>query len=102
MFCQCGYFLGLRFIKSYYVLHNKTLPISVTMANRPSYGQLEGLVDFLEQNPGVAKGLLRTAQGKLKTKRKWENLATALNSLGGAIKNGQGWAKVIQYNEMLT
>ncbi|KAJ8728922.1 hypothetical protein PYW07_006618 [Mythimna separata] len=63
------------------------------MANRPSYAQLEGLVEFLEQNPGIAKGLLRTAQGKLEMKRKWENLATTLNSLGGANKNGQGWAK---------
>lgn len=65
------------------------------MPNRPSYAQLEGLVDFLEQNPGVAKGILRTTQGKLETKRKWEILATTLNSLGGTNKNGQGWAKVI-------
>ncbi|CAB3223746.1 unnamed protein product [Arctia plantaginis] len=43
------------------------------MTSRPSYCQLEGLVDFLEQNPSIAKGLLRT--------------------LGGAIKDGQGWAK---------
>lgn len=79
----------------YIVICCTYLPISVTMANRPSYAQLEGLVEFLEQNPGIAKGLLRTAQGKLETKRKWENLATTLNSLGGANKNGQGWAKVI-------
>ncbi|KAJ8728528.1 hypothetical protein PYW07_006224 [Mythimna separata] len=42
---------------------------------------------------GIAKVLLRTAQGKLETKRKWEKLATTLYSLGGANKNGQGWAK---------
>lgn len=65
------------------------------MTNRPSHAQLEGLVDFLEQNPGIAKGLLRTSQGKMETKRKWANLAISLNSLGGANKNGEGWAKVI-------
>ncbi|KAF9406109.1 hypothetical protein HW555_013415 [Spodoptera exigua] len=63
------------------------------MTNRPSYAQLEGLVEFLEQNPGIAKGLLRTTQAKLETKRKWATLATSLNSLGGANKDGQGWAK---------
>ncbi|PZC80773.1 hypothetical protein B5X24_HaOG213997 [Helicoverpa armigera] len=66
------------------------------MSNRPSYRQ--GLVEFLEQNPAIAKGLLRTSQGKLETKRKWATLATSLNSLGGANKNGQGWAKVRKRN----
>ncbi|CAB3241163.1 unnamed protein product [Arctia plantaginis] len=63
------------------------------MTSRPSYCQLEALVDFLEQNPSVAKGLLRTLQAKLETKEKWASLATRLNALGGAIKDGQGWAK---------
>ncbi|CAB3242120.1 unnamed protein product [Arctia plantaginis] len=63
------------------------------MTSRPSYCQLEGLVDFLEQNPSIAKGLLRTFQAKLETKEKWASLATRLNALGGAIKDGQGWAK---------
>ncbi|KAJ8711172.1 hypothetical protein PYW07_008414 [Mythimna separata] len=63
------------------------------MSNRPSQAQLECLAEFLEQNPGIAKGLLRTTQGKVETKRKWENLSTTLNSLGGAKRNGQGWAK---------
>ncbi|XP_045503592.1 uncharacterized protein LOC123700425 isoform X2 [Colias croceus] len=63
------------------------------MSNRPSYAQLEGLVEFLEENPGIARGVLRTTHGKLQTKRKWETLANTLNCLGGAIKNGQGWAK---------
>ncbi|XP_037297345.1 uncharacterized protein LOC119190166 isoform X2 [Manduca sexta] len=61
--------------------------------NRPIYAQLEGLVEFLEQNPGIAKGLLRTAQAKIETKRKWATVATSLNALGGAVKDGQGWAK---------
>ncbi|CAH1636338.1 unnamed protein product [Spodoptera littoralis] len=74
-------------------LINQCLSISVAMPSRPSYAQLEGLVEFLEQNPGVAKGLVRTTQGQIETKRKWENLATSLNSLGGANKNGRAWAK---------
>ncbi|KAJ0176456.1 hypothetical protein K1T71_007635 [Dendrolimus kikuchii] len=63
------------------------------MTNRPSFAQLEGLVEFLQENPGIAKGLLRTIQGKADTKRKWASLAISLNALGGANKDGQGWAK---------
>ncbi|XP_026743398.1 uncharacterized protein LOC113505083 isoform X1 [Trichoplusia ni] len=72
---------------------NKSIPILAKMTNRPTYSQIECLVEFLEQNPGIAKGLLRTSQAKLETKRKWASLATSLNSIGGANKDGQGWAK---------
>lgn len=68
------------------------------MTNRPSYAQLEALVEFLEQNPGIAKGLLRTALAQVETKRKWANLATSLNAIGGANKDGHGWAKVPNLN----
>ncbi|KAH9632247.1 hypothetical protein HF086_002882 [Spodoptera exigua] len=37
--------------------------------------------------------LLAMGLAKLETKRKWATLATSLNSLGGANKDGQGWAK---------
>ncbi|KAJ8728901.1 hypothetical protein PYW07_006597 [Mythimna separata] len=61
--------------------------------SRPTHQPLETLVDFLEQNPGIAKGLLRTAHAKQQTKRKWDEIAVSLNSLGGAQKDGKGWAK---------
>lgn len=51
-------------------------------------------MDFLTQNPGIAKGLLRTAHAKQQTKRKWDEIAVSLNALGGAQKDGKGWAKV--------
>ncbi|CAK1597588.1 unnamed protein product [Parnassius mnemosyne] len=63
------------------------------MANRPTLAQIEALVEFLEQNVGIAKGLLRTNQAKMEVKRQWASVATTLNSLGGANKDGQGWAK---------
>ena len=64
------------------------------MTTRPSQLQLEHLVDFLEQNSGIAKGLMRTAHAKFDNRKKWEKLALTLNALGGAIKNGRRWAKV--------
>ncbi|CAG9793049.1 unnamed protein product [Diatraea saccharalis] len=63
------------------------------MPSRPSHLQVEGLVEFLEQNPNIAKGLLKTAQGKTETKRKWAQIAVTLNALGGVNKDGAGWAK---------
>lgn len=62
--------------------------------NRPSYPQLEALGDFLTQNPGIAKGCLRSAHGKQQTKLKWDEAAITINALGGAQKDGKGWAKV--------
>ena len=64
------------------------------MTNRPTTIQLEALVEFLEENPGIARGLLRTAQAKQETKRKWAQIAISFNSLGGVHKDGPGWAKV--------
>ncbi|CAG4964953.1 unnamed protein product [Parnassius apollo] len=63
------------------------------MANRPTLAQIETLVEFLEQNVGIAKGLLRTNQAKMEIKRQWASVAITLNSLRGANKDGQGWAK---------
>lgn len=61
--------------------------------NRPTYKQLEALADFLADNRGIAKGLMRTAHGKYETKKKWQDVAVTLNALGGAHKDGRSWAK---------
>ncbi|XP_075986183.1 uncharacterized protein LOC142983182 [Anticarsia gemmatalis] len=60
---------------------------------RPTFGQLEALAKFLEENPGIAKAKMRSAQGKQSTKRKWEEIAVTLNSIGGAKKDAKSWAK---------
>ncbi|CAG5019532.1 unnamed protein product [Parnassius apollo] len=69
------------------------------MTNHPTPAQIETLVEFLEQNVGIAKGLLRTNQAKMEIKRQWASVAITLNSLGGANKNGQGWAKEHQMTQ---
>ncbi|XP_013199170.2 uncharacterized protein LOC106142089 [Amyelois transitella] len=60
---------------------------------RPTYPQLEALVNFLEENPGIAKGHLRSAQAKWETKRKWEEITITLNAMGGTQKDAKGWTK---------
>ncbi|KAJ8728898.1 hypothetical protein PYW07_006594 [Mythimna separata] len=47
------------------------------LMSRPTHQQLETIVDFLEQNPGIAKGLLRTAHAMQQTKRKWDEIAVS-------------------------
>ncbi|CAH0403837.1 unnamed protein product [Chilo suppressalis] len=42
---------------------------------------LNALVDFHEHNPGVARGFLRTSQGKQEWKRKWAEIAISVNAI---------------------
>ncbi|CAB3258892.1 unnamed protein product [Arctia plantaginis] len=60
---------------------NGTSNRNVTRTNRPTYSQLKGLVEFLKQNPSIAKGLLPTIKPKLETKATWRSLATRLNAV---------------------
>lgn len=71
----------------------------MSQSARPTYPQLETLINFLEENPGIAKGHLRSSQAKWETKRKWEQISITLNAMGGAQKDAKGWSKVrcIQY-----
>ncbi|KAL4720333.1 hypothetical protein ACJJTC_018081 [Scirpophaga incertulas] len=61
--------------------------------SRPTSQQLESLVEFLELNPGIAKGLLHTAHAKNDTRRKWDDISLNLNALGGAQKTGKTFRK---------
>ncbi|CAG9790354.1 unnamed protein product [Diatraea saccharalis] len=61
----------------------------MSQSTRPSYPQLEALVNFLEENLGIAKGHLRSAQGKWETKRKWEQITITLNAMGGTQKDAK-------------
>lgn len=59
--------------------------------------QLEILMDFLEENRDMSKGLLPgTPVSHQKTRQKWAVLAKQLNSVqSGALKTPDGWKKVI-------
>ncbi|RVE54883.1 hypothetical protein evm_000250 [Chilo suppressalis] len=59
----------------------------------PSSAQVEALVEFMERNPGLAKGFLPTQNARERGRRQWEELAVRLNSLGGTIKNYKQWTK---------
>lgn len=62
--------------------------------SRPSHWQMEKLVQFLENNPDIAKGHIRSAQARHHTKQKWAEITLSLNCWGGAIKDAKSWAKV--------
>lgn len=58
--------------------------------------QLEILMDFLEENKYMSKGLLPGAPvSHQKTRQKWSVLAKQLNAVqSGALKTPDGWKKV--------
>lgn len=58
--------------------------------------QLEILMDFLEENIYMSKGLLPGAPvSHQKTRHKWAVLAKQLNAVqSGALKTPDGWKKV--------
>ncbi|KAJ8703983.1 hypothetical protein PYW07_013277 [Mythimna separata] len=64
-----------------------------TRSSHPSSAQVETLVEFMERNPGMAKGFLRTQSARERSRRKWEELALRLNSMGGTIKTYKQWTK---------
>lgn len=65
--------------------------------------QLEILMDFLEENRDMSKGLLPgTPVSHQKTRQKWAVLAKQLNSVqSGALKTPDGWKKVPNSNNFL-
>ncbi|KAJ8704227.1 hypothetical protein PYW08_012951 [Mythimna loreyi] len=64
-----------------------------TRSSHPSSAQVETLVEFMERNPGMAKGFLRTQNARERSRRQWEELAVRLNSIGGTIKTYKQWTK---------
>ncbi|XP_059219669.1 uncharacterized protein LOC131995955 [Stomoxys calcitrans] len=55
--------------------------------------QFEALVDFMCQNPNIAKGYHKNTD-KLSIKEQWNNLQRKLNSLGPPTREAEGWMKV--------
>ncbi|KAL4721258.1 hypothetical protein ACJJTC_000225 [Scirpophaga incertulas] len=62
-------------------------------SSHPSSAQVETLVEFMERNPSLAKGFLRSQNARERGRRQWEEIAVRLNSLGGTIKTYKQWTK---------
>ncbi|KAL0809473.1 hypothetical protein ABMA28_011641 [Loxostege sticticalis] len=56
--------------------------------------QLEALLNFIEGNRDLARGLLRGADGRMRSKKLWEDLCNSLNALGGCTKSVEQWQRV--------
>ncbi|KAL0868260.1 hypothetical protein ABMA27_007791 [Loxostege sticticalis] len=56
--------------------------------------QLDALLNFMEGNRDFACGLLRSADGRMRSKRLWEDLCKSLNALGGCTKSIEQWQRV--------
>ncbi|XP_073841397.1 uncharacterized protein [Musca autumnalis] len=62
--------------------------------SRASSEQIRYLVDFMTNNKDLASGKFAKMNGKLESKKKWEELSVSLNSLGGADKSPDQWHTV--------
>ncbi|KAL4703674.1 hypothetical protein ACJJTC_016218 [Scirpophaga incertulas] len=56
--------------------------------------QVMTLLDFLSDHKDLARGMMRSADGRLRAKRLWEEITNILNSMGGSIKSVQQWQKL--------
>ncbi|XP_036344008.1 uncharacterized protein LOC118753238 [Rhagoletis pomonella] len=52
------------------------------------------MVDFLAETPGLAGSRFQKLHGKSVCDKKWSELASMLNSLGGSVKNVDQWCTV--------
>ncbi|XP_005186603.1 uncharacterized protein LOC101900044 [Musca domestica] len=59
--------------------------------SRASAKQIQYLVDFMAHNKTFASGKFAILHGKHASNKKWNELATALNGLGGAKKSVARW-----------
>ncbi|XP_017486077.1 PREDICTED: uncharacterized protein LOC108374608 [Rhagoletis zephyria] len=62
--------------------------------SRASMEQLSGMLDFFWENPGLAGGKFHRLHGKMEHEKKWEEMASKLNSIGGAQKSAEQWRTV--------
>lgn len=56
--------------------------------------QIDTLLNFLDEHRDLARGRLRSVEGRVQTKRLWGELCNLLNSMGGCRKTVQQWQKV--------
>ncbi|XP_067620532.1 uncharacterized protein [Eurosta solidaginis] len=62
--------------------------------SRTTAEQLSRMVDFLMGTPGLAGSRFLKRHGKAECDKKWTEMATMLNSLGGAVKTVEQWRTV--------
>ncbi|CAG5006459.1 unnamed protein product [Parnassius apollo] len=55
---------------------------------------IPNLMDNLKKHRDLARGRLRSLEGKVQAKRLWDELCNTLNSMGGCTKTVQQWQKV--------
>ena len=61
---------------------------------RPTAAQIDALLDFLDEHRDLARGNLRSIEGRTLTHRLWEEISTTLNAMGGCTKTTKQWQKV--------
>ncbi|XP_073811755.1 uncharacterized protein [Musca autumnalis] len=65
-----------------------------TKRSRASKEQIRNMVDFMAVNPELASGKFLKFHGKYENNKKWSELTTLLNGLGGADKAVDQWQTV--------
>ncbi|CAD6999378.1 unnamed protein product [Ceratitis capitata] len=68
--------------------------MATTKRNRATMEQLIRMMDFFGETPGLAGSRFQKLHGKSDCDRKWSELASTLNCLGGAVKNVEQWRTV--------
>ncbi|XP_022818281.1 uncharacterized protein LOC111350815 [Spodoptera litura] len=56
--------------------------------------QVDTLLNFLDEHRDLARGHLRSVEGKLQAKRLWDEVCNLLNAMGGCTKTVTQWQKV--------
>lgn len=64
--------------------------------------QVRHLLAFLKEEKEMAKGCLRSFEGRLKSRRLWAQLTEELNAMGGSIKTTKQWQRVWADKKYLT
>ncbi|XP_017485482.1 PREDICTED: uncharacterized protein LOC108374036 isoform X3 [Rhagoletis zephyria] len=67
---------------------------NIQKRSRTTAEQLSRMVDFLTETPGLAGSRFQKLHGKSDCDKKWTDLASMLNSLGGSVKNIDQWRTV--------
>ncbi|XP_055914609.1 uncharacterized protein LOC129947881 [Eupeodes corollae] len=65
-----------------------------TICKRTNKNQFEKLVELMESNPNLARGVGEFGSSKKNQKEYWDQFATTLNSLGPPTRDGKEWHKV--------
>lgn len=59
--------------------------------------QITALMDFMQENPELSKGLLNSGLEREELEAQWRELATTLNNMGGSVKSVEKWKQVSHF-----